>query len=272
MVSIGLGRLERREAETTTERIHQFVYQRTYTSGAIVVAIIAGFFFGIVPLGVFSLLPDAFSKLVLLMFVANVIAFLPARSLHNRYKSLPVDYIFDVNAERQERGKVWMYYEGMFKEDFEIDGSLDVWRSYNGKNVYLVNHVDPEEQAAKASHVGEKNDIELLQFEESVKQNRLRNRVYARAGMKLLASFQGMADRAKTEYFQAFVKRGMEYAGYDTERILSEVKEEIPEFDEEVEDTDDDVKDLLKDLSNAGLEAEVSLQNEEENENGDVNG
>lgn len=247
---------QRKDPENTREKAVNLVYQRTYTSGFVIVVFLLGLFFGFIPIPFIGLLPSYAGEALLLAIVANIIAFLPARWYHVRYNDIPRDFIYVANADDEEFVKRFEYYEGFFKEQFEFEGSPISWNSKYGRSSYLVREIDHENAIAQCSEFGELTDLEQLQNIEKIKANRLQNRKWAKIGMKLFARMETIEDKAKTEYFQNLVRKGLEYTSYDPDKLMETVEEDIPEIEED-EDETSEIQELMRKINSDELDVSV---------------
>lgn len=253
---------ERRDPRNRREKLYNIVYQRTYTSGFVILIAIFSFMFGIVPLPFVSVIPTWMAEGLLIFIVASLFAFLPARWVHNKFKSYPIDYIFEVDATNSEElVKVYQYYQGQFIKDFDVvEGSITTWNNIMGKKAYMVNSIDSESMEVEASYLGELDDIELMQTKEKIEQQRLKNHKWSRVGMKLFARFESIEDKAKTEYFQNLVRKGLELTSYDSEKLLKSVEEEIPALDDGDEE-ETELEKMMNMVNSGDLDAQVQIEN-----------
>jgi len=266
-MKLNLGSVERKDPETASEKVHHFVLEHRAISGLTIVGILSLFFFKLVPLSWLSVLPGWVGKGLIMLTLAQIVSWYPSRWLYKKIRNLPIDIIVAADSTENEIVKPYQYYQGRFKQDFDIDGEPSTWRTPRGKTAFLVTSLDEEEMKAEGTSLGEMSDIELLKAREKIEANRLNKRKWAKVGMKLFARFESIEDQVKTEYFQNLVRKGLEHTSYDPDKLLETVEEEIPELQED-SDEETDLADLISEVDpDAEVSQKIEISGNDEDEN-----
>lgn len=222
---------DKREPENLREKTYKLVYQRTYTSGFVIVMTLLGFVFGFIPLGIFGVLPNALAEVILVIIVANAFAFLPARHYHIKYNDIPRDYIFEVDADNEEKIIRYEFYRGHFADKFDFDGKPLTWNTKYGRKAFLVRNIDHKEQRAQCPELGEYSDLEKMEQIERIKESRLENRKDAKFGKLARIKFGTIVEKIESIFVTRLSRKANENTLLDPEVIEETIKDEFEGLD-----------------------------------------
>lgn len=232
MVSVDVGKFKRKDPETATEHVHKFVLEHKFISGFSVGLFLLAIFFRVIPISWLNLLPSWAGRGVLFLFLANTIAFLPARWLYNKIQDPPIDIIYETDITAEQPIKQYYYYEGLFKENFDFKaGSPIEWISNKGITTYTVIKLEDSQNVAYCSFMGDLNDLELMRTKEMLKAQRLWNDELRKFGSQLYLKWDQIVSKIEYQATNQYLRMLNDIAHPD--EITSVVEKELPRDVEE---------------------------------------
>lgn len=255
-----LGSVRKKEPETATEHIHRFVIEHKMASGFTIGLILVAIFLRIIPIDMLlSVLPSWASKLTIMALLAQIIAFLPARWLHYRFRDSPIDIIVEGDPARNEITQLYQYYEGLFEEEFEFKHGQPIkWTNKHGINVYQVVEIDEENKVARCSWLGDLNNWELLKARQNFEQQKMWNDNLRKLGSELYLKWDEITSKVEYEVTNRWVRmlNSVKHPNELNEVLDGATPDELSQESDEIslggvlEDLDIDEVKTLQDIKN----------------------
>lgn len=264
-MGIQLGSFRRDDPNSATEKVHKFYVEHKGFSWVSIGGILSLFFFRLIPLGWLSFLPDWTGKAIVMIVLANLIAFLPSRKLHRHIRSMPVDIIQTANPAARQKRRTGHYYEGKFASEYEFKwGKPLSWTNDAGKRVYGVIEVNEEEEIAYCSYLGDYLPEDLMAFEEAWKKQRMKNDEQRRQGTKLLMKSNQIKSEVRAAVSNAWI-RDLDTLEFD-ESINEAVDNVLPDVIEEQAKVDEDVLEDLEKSASEVADHRLGVKEDEQSE------
>jgi hypothetical protein len=185
MMKFDLGNVVRRDPDNTQERIHKFVIEHKTVSTLSMIAI-GAIFWKLLPLSVFSFLPQWSRRFTVFAVLANLAAWPFARWAYNRLRTLPADVIVVANPAARQKWKSYVYLQGKFTDEFEFKGGRPLtWKDHRGLTVYYITGLDREDKIAWCPDLASYTPDEIMAFEEVWESQKKINDRERRVGAKL---------------------------------------------------------------------------------------
>lgn len=183
-------------------------------------------------------------KALIMILVAQVLAFYPSRIVHRRLGSKNYDLIYVENPSDQRRAKLKQYAKGKFKDKYEFKWGRPLsWENKAGTKCYSVIELNDEENIAYCSYLGDYDQAEILAFEEAWKEQRLKNDKERRAGAEIRMKSGQIVSKMRSRISNAWL-RDLQEVEHDQD-MREEMESLLPDSFQEDLDLEED---LLEDL------------------------
>lgn len=188
-------------------------------------------------------------RVTLLVGIPMAILSLPlAVHVVNRLYEPDYEILYRVNAADSEIPIV-PYYVGRKKlNDLGLErGNKQVFRTPSGHLAHIVREYDQEDNKAVSNWMDEVSDVEMLEKQKKIDENRLEKQKWAQFGREVRASLPTFLQQVKEEHLEDVDARIQELTATEPDKAARKMREGYGKFESEEDDDEEDGQILEED-------------------------